>query len=85
MANDRMPRLWFLGFSLGDRVPDENTIRHFHNRLVATGLMDRLPGIFDAHLQERLYSDGSDHIACMDAGCVPEVAQHRGSECGEQG
>jgi hypothetical protein len=27
----------FLGFALGDRTPDENTIRHFRNRMTETG------------------------------------------------
>lgn len=33
MIRDRLSWLRFLGLSLGDRTPDENTIRHFRNRL----------------------------------------------------
>lgn len=33
-------------------MPDENTIRHFRNRLIAVVPMDGLLDIFNAHLQE---------------------------------
>jgi len=42
MIRDRLSWMRFLGLSLGDRTPDENTIRHFRNRLTETteGVVD---------------------------------------------
>ena len=37
MIRDRLSWMRFLGFSLGDRTPDENTIRHCRNRITETG------------------------------------------------
>lgn len=37
MIRDRLSWMRFLGFALGDRTPDENTIRHFRNRMTETG------------------------------------------------
>src|SRR3546814_1907483 len=34
MIRDRLSWMRFLGFALGDRTPDENTIRHFRNRKI---------------------------------------------------
>ena len=42
MIRDRLSWLRFLGLSLGDRTPDENTIRHFRNRLTETGTLKRV-------------------------------------------
>ena len=35
-VRDRVTWMRFLGFNLGDTMPDENTIRHFRNRLIET-------------------------------------------------
>ena len=42
ILNDLLPWLRFFGLSLGDRVTDENMIRHFRNRLTENGLIDYL-------------------------------------------
>ncbi|MFC3215661.1 transposase [Novosphingobium panipatense] len=39
MIHDRLSWLRFLGLPLGARTPDENTIRHFGNRLNETGTL----------------------------------------------
>jgi IS5 family transposase len=47
MIRDRLSWLRFLGLSLGDQTPDENTIRHFRNRLTETGTLKRVMKAFD--------------------------------------
>lgn len=42
MICDRLSWLRFLGLSLRDRTPDENTIRHFRNRLTETRTLKRV-------------------------------------------
>ena len=41
MIRDRLSWMRFLGFDLGAPTPDENTIRHFRNRLTETGTLKR--------------------------------------------
>lgn len=41
MIRDRLSWMRFLGFALGGPTPDENTIRHFRNRLTETGTLKR--------------------------------------------
>ena len=41
MIRDQLSWMRFLGLSLGDRTPDENTIRHFRNRMTETGTLDK--------------------------------------------
>jgi IS5 family transposase len=55
MIRDRLSWLRFLGFSLGDRTPDENTIRHFRNRLTETGTLKRVMKAFDWQLHKKGY------------------------------
>lgn len=55
MIRDRLSWLRFLGLSLGDRTPDENTIRHFRNRLTETGTLRRVMKAFDWQLQKKGY------------------------------
>lgn len=50
---DRLSWLHFLGLSLGDRTPDENTIRHFRNRLTETGMLKMVMKAFDWQLQKK--------------------------------
>lgn len=52
ILNDLLPWLRLLGLSLGDRVPDENMIRHFRNRLTENGLIDYLVQVYDEYSQE---------------------------------
>jgi transposase, IS5 family len=51
MIRDRLSWMRFLGFSLGDRTPDENTIRHFRNRMTETGTLKRAMKAFDCKRQ----------------------------------
>lgn len=53
MIRDRLSWLRFLGLSLGDRTPDENTIRHFRNRLTETGTLKRVMKAFDWHSRRK--------------------------------
>lgn len=73
MIRDRLSWLRFLGLSLGDRTPDENTIRHFRNRLTETGTLRRVMKAFDWHLQKKGYIPMSGQI--VDASLVPAPRQ----------
>ena len=42
MIRDRLSWMRFLGFELGGPTPDENTIRHFRNRMIETGTLKRV-------------------------------------------
>jgi len=42
MIRDRLSWMRFLGFDLGASMPDENTIRHYRNRLTQSGTLERL-------------------------------------------
>ena len=68
MTRDRPSLLRFLGLSLEDRTPDENTIRHFRNRLTETALK-RVRKAFDWQLQKKGYIPMSGQI--VDASLVP--------------
>ena len=41
MIRDRLSWMRFFGFELGGAMPDENTIRHFRNRMTETGTLKR--------------------------------------------
>ena len=73
MIRDRLSWLRFLGLSLGDRTPDENTIRHFRNRLTETGTLKRVMKAFDWQLQKKGYIPMSGQI--VDASLVPAPRQ----------
>ena len=49
MIRDRLSWMRFLGFDLGAPTPDENTIRHFRNRLTETGKVKRVMKAFDEY------------------------------------
>jgi IS5 family transposase len=63
----------FLSFELGDATPDENTIRHFRNRLTETGTLKRVMKAFDWQLQKKGYVPMSGQI--VDASLVPAPKQ----------
>lgn len=73
MIRDRLSWLRFLGFDLGDRTPDENTIRHFRNRLSETGTLKRVMKAFDWQLHKKGYIPMSGQI--IDASLVPAPKQ----------
>ena len=53
MIRDRLSWMRFLGFDLGAPTPDENTIRHFRNRLTETGTLKRVMKAFDWQLHSK--------------------------------
>ena len=53
MVRYRLSWLRFLELSLGGRKPDENTFRHFRNRLTETGTLKRVMKAFDRQLQKK--------------------------------
>ncbi|MFA7387515.1 MAG: transposase, partial [Thiohalobacteraceae bacterium] len=53
---DRLKWMRFLGFALGDRTPDKNTIRHFRNRMTETGTLSRVMKAFDWQLHKKAIS-----------------------------
>ena len=73
MIRDRLSWLRFLGLSLGDRTPDENTIRHFRNCLTETGTLKRVMKAFDWQLQKKGYIPMLGQI--VDASLVPASKQ----------
>jgi transposase, IS5 family len=73
MIRDRLSWMRFLGFELGGPTPDENTIRHFRNRLTETGTLKRVMKAFDWQLQKKGYIPMSGQI--VDASLVPAPKQ----------
>lgn len=55
LIRDRLSWLRFLGFGLGDRTPDENTIRLFRERLTRSGTIAKLFEEFDRQLKASGY------------------------------
>jgi IS5 family transposase len=73
MIRDRLSWMRFLGFDLGAPTPDENTIRHYRNRLTETGTLKRVMKAFDWRLQKKGYIPMSGQI--VDASLVPAPKQ----------
>ena len=73
MIRDRLSWMRFLGFDLGGPTPDENTIRHFRNRLTETGTLKRAMKAFDGQLRKKGYIPMSGQI--VDASLVPAPKQ----------
>ena len=69
MLRDRLSWLRFLGFDLGAPTPDENTMRHYRNRLTETGTLGRVMKAFDWQLQKKGYIPMAGQI--VDASLVP--------------
>lgn len=80
MIRDRLSWMGFLRFDLGGPTPDENTIRHFRNRLTETGTLRRVMKAFDWQLQKKGYIPMSGQI--VDASLVPAPKQ-RNSDGGK--
>jgi transposase len=55
MIRDRLSWMRFFGFALGGAMPDENTIRHYRNRLTESGTLDALMQVFEQQLGEAVY------------------------------
>ncbi len=73
MIRDRLSWMRFLGFDLGAPTPDENTIRHFRNRLTETGTLKRVMKAFDWQLRKKGYIPMAGQI--VDATLVPAPKQ----------
>ena len=73
MIRDRLSWMRFLGFDLGGPTPDENTIRHFRNRLTETGTLKRVMKAFDWQLKKKGYIPMAGQI--VDASLVPAPKQ----------
>ena len=73
MIRDRLFWMWFFGFELGGRMPDENTIRHFRNRMTETGTLKRVMRAFDWQLHKKGYIPMLGQI--IDATLVPAPKQ----------
>jgi IS5 family transposase len=77
MIRDRLSWMQFLGFDLGGPTPDENTIRHFRNRMIETGTLKRVMKALDWQLRKKGYIPMSGQI--VDASLVP-APKHRNTE-----
>jgi IS5 family transposase len=55
MIRDRLSWMRFFGFDLGGAMPDENTIRHYRNRLTESGSLEALMQAFEQQLREAGY------------------------------
>ena len=76
MIRDRLSWMRFLGFDLGGPTPDENTIRHFRNRLTETGTLKRVMKAFDWQLQKKGYIPMSGQIVDVElVAVVHDVGQ----------
>lgn len=73
MFRDRLSWMRFFGFTLGGAMPDENTIRHFRNRMTETGTLKRVMKAFDWQLHKKGYIPMSGQI--VDATLVPAPKQ----------
>lgn len=72
MIRDRLSWMRFFGFELGGRMPDENTIRHFRNRLTETGTLKRVMQAFDWQLHKKGYIPMSGQIIDATLVCAPK-------------
>ncbi|GIX19808.1 MAG: hypothetical protein KatS3mg120_1484 [Erythrobacter sp.] len=73
MIRDRLSWMRFFGFDLGGAMPDENTIRHYRNRLTQSGTLEALMQAFEQQLREAGYLAMGGQI--VDATLVPAPKQ----------
>lgn len=73
MIRDRLSWMRFLGFDLGAPMPDENTIRHFRNRLTDSGVLAEIMAEFEGQLIARGYVAKGGQI--VDASLIPAPKQ----------
>jgi transposase, IS5 family len=73
MIRDRLSWMRFFGFDLGGAMPDENTIRHYRNRLATSGTLEALMQAFEQQLREAGYLAMGGQI--VDATLVPAPKQ----------
>ena len=75
---DRLTFKQFLGLGLEDRIPDATTVWLYRERLARVGIVERLFGMFDAHMRERGYQAMGGQI--IDASIVPVPTQCNSKE-----
>ena len=82
---DRLSFMRFLGLGLGERVPDEKTIRLFREFLVRAGAIDKLFDRFEGHLEAEGYLDlvGDPLDALEGALGVGDVVEEQQEAAGE--
>jgi len=73
IIRDRLSWMRFFGFDLGGAMPDENTIRHYRNRLTTSGTLEALMQAFEQQLREAGYLAMGGQI--VDATLVPAPKQ----------
>ncbi len=78
MIRDRLSWMRFFGFDLGGTMPDENTIRHYRNRLTESGTLEALMQAFEQQLREAGYLAIGGQI--VDATLVPAPKQRNTEE-----
>ena len=78
MIRDRLSWMRFLGFDLGAPRPDENTIRHFRNRLTETGTLSQVMKAFDWQLEKKGTIPMAGQI--VDASLVPAPKQRNSQD-----
>jgi len=78
MIRDRLSWMRFLGFELGAPMPDENTIRHFRNRLTQSGILKEIMAEFEGQLVARGYVAKGGQI--VDASLIPAPKQRNTHE-----
>jgi len=82
MLQDRLSWLRFAGFDLGQKTPDENTIRLFRNRLTESGGLKRVMKAFDWQLYKNGYLPMPGQI--VDASLVPAPRRRARGHQGRQ-
>ncbi len=75
---DRLSWMSFFGFDLGSPMPDENTIRHYRDRLTESGTLEASMQAFAQQLREAGYLAMGSQI--VDATPVPAPKQHTEDE-----
>ncbi|MEM1162013.1 MAG: transposase [Pseudomonadota bacterium] len=73
MLQDLLSWMRFAGFDLGQKTPDENTIRLFRNKHTESGALKRVMKAFDWQLKKKGYLPMSGQI--VDASLVPAPKQ----------
>ena len=80
--NDRLTFMRFLGLSLGEKVPDQNTIWLFRENLINKGVIEKLFNKFDSYIQTEGYLIKEGSI--IDATIVEAPRQRNSRQENEQ-
>ena len=78
MIRNRLSWERFFGFDLSGAMPDDNSIRHFRNRITETGALKRVMEAFDWQLHKKCYIPMSGQI--VDATLVPAHKQRNNND-----